>query len=321
MAMIHSLERTPATQIAVPTSRVQAMISTHQQDSLTGIIEVEWAPDARILLLLVDGTIPGAYLLTEETCEKVSPAELANLVPTEKVTVRTLVLPPEGVHAVRSLLEWYPPAEEMAAETSTIESWLKTWGARAAAGAVHITWPDAEGFITLSGGSPPKQVVFVTAQRVESGTDGLAAIYAHTTGACTLARYAPPADAATPQEEVPLLHAAFASLVDKAVQRYTELVGSRLAESLMFDLNDQAYANEWNIRITSAGVTDTHTFEMPDTAAYVYRSLLNELVVHTSAVIGKRLVSKLFLEAASQLGSDAQEAVQTYSVIPATVMP
>jgi len=81
MAMIHSLERTPATQIAVPTSRVQAMISTHQQDSLTGIIEVEWAPDARILLLLVEGTIPGAYLLTEETCEKVSPAELPSFRP------------------------------------------------------------------------------------------------------------------------------------------------------------------------------------------------------------------------------------------------
>lgn len=317
--MLRLLEHTPAAQSIVPVSRLQAMLNTYQQDWLTGVVQIAWAADTRTLLLLVDGKIVSAYLLTEETRKAISPSDLSAHMSAETLTVRALTLPREGVHTVKSLLEWYPPAEIASVETSALEGQLNAWSTREIPGVVHLIWPDAKGFVMLPGNTPPEQALFMTERRVEYGRAGLDAIHSHSEGPCTLAYYMAPADIAA-MREVSLLQKAFDSLVNAVIQRYTEIVGSHMARALILDLNAHTHASGWNIRLSTTGVADDQEFRNPDAAAQAYRSLLNDLMAHMAIVIGKRLAGALVLEASIQLGSAVQKAIQTHSLIPTTTI-
>jgi hypothetical protein len=314
--MLRLLEHTPATQSAIPTSRLQVMLNTYQQDWLTGVVRIAWAADARALLLFVDGTITNTYLLTGETCADIPSADLPAHISTETLTVRSHTLPREGVRVVESLLEWYPPADVVSIEAGAVEGQLSAWGAQAATGLIHLTWPDAEGLVILPGNMPPDQGIFMTDRQIESGTAALTAIYNHRGGPCTLARYTAPAGVTALHGEMTLLQTTFDSLVNTLVQRYTKLVGSHMARTLILDLNARAHASGWNVRITSTGV-EAQAFDGLESAAQAYRSLLNDLIEHIAVVIGKRLAGVLVLESSIQLGSAAQKAIQTHALIPA----
>lgn len=317
--MIDLLRHTPATPVSIPAQQLQSTLNSYEQDLLTGIVKVERAAAATTLLLFIEGIVPAAYSVTGETRKRVSPSDLAALPPEESITLRVLALPTEGVQAVRMLLEWCPPAEKVTGETSVIWEQIGRWAALEAASVIHVTWPDAEGFVTLTGGTAPNEAFMITATQVTSGPAGLAAAKSHSKNPCTLARHTATADDSA-EEKITLLHTAFDSLVDAVVQRYAELVGSHLAETLMSDLNAQARANQWEIKIAGTGIVDTHAFRKPEAAAQVYRSLLAGLVEHTSAVIGRRLANLLVLEAGVQLSTGSQQAIQTYSLIPAKDM-
>jgi len=113
------------------------------------------------------------------------------------------------------------------------------------------------------------------------------------------------------------LQKAFDSLVNAVIQRYTEIVGSHIARTLILDLNARAHASGWNIRLSTTGVADAQEFGNPDAAAQVYRSLLNDLIEDMGILIGKRLAGALVLEASIQLGSAVQKTIQTHALIPA----
>ena len=180
--------------------------------------------------------------------------------------------------------------------------------------------PNAEGFVCLSGKNPPNQAVYTTGKHIETGSAGLAAIYSHFASPCTLTRYAAPADYVTKHQDIALLQKTFDSLTGAVFRRYTELVGSYMTQMLILELNTRAHAAEWKVRITDSGIVDTHAFEEPDAAAQAYRSLLDDLIERMAVVVGKRLAGMLVLEASIQLDSAAQQAIQRYSLVPATAI-
>ena len=317
--MLRLLEHIPATQSAVPASRLPVMLNTYQQDWLTGVVQIAWTADARALLLFVDGTITNSYLLTGEARAEISPSDLPAHVSAETLTVRTLALPREGVRAVGSLLEWHPPAEVLSIEADAVEGQLNAWGMQEAAGVIHLAWPDAEGLVALPGNATPDQAIFMTNRRVERGAAGLTAVRTHREGLCTLARYAAPAGVAALRGEMALLQTTLDSLVNTVIQRYTELVGSHMARTLVLDLNAHAHASGQNVRITSTGV-EAQAFDDLESAAQAYRSLLNDLIEHMAVVIGKRLAGVLVFEVSIQLDSAVQKTIQAYSLVPATTI-
>ncbi len=120
--MIRLFEHALSTQSTIPVSRLQVVLNTYQQDWLTGIVQIAWAPESqRLFLLLTDGTITNVYLLTGETSTLIPPSDLKTYISAETLIVRTLVLPPEGLHTIKSLLEWYPPVESLTVETHTLK--------------------------------------------------------------------------------------------------------------------------------------------------------------------------------------------------------
>jgi hypothetical protein len=317
--MLHLLEHAPAAQSTVPASRLLVMLNTYQQDWYTGAVQISSAAGARALLLFVDGTSTSAYLFSGETPVQIPPPDLPARIAAETLTVRSLALPREGVRIVESLLEWYPPAEAVSVEAGDVEGQLNAWGAQVAASVIHLTWPEAEGLVTLSGSMPPAQCIFMTGRQIETGAAALAAIYSRRGEQCTLARYTAPASVAALRGEMALLRTAFNSLTTAVIQRYTELVGSHMARTLILDLNARAHASGWNVRIASADV-EIQAFDGPESAARVYRSLLSDLIERIAVIIGKRLASMLVLESSIQLDSAAQKAIQTHRLIPAVTI-
>lgn len=321
MHMMPLLEHAPATRSIVPASHLQVMLNTYQQDWLTGIVQIAWASaNERLFLLLASGTITNAYLVTGETSTPISPSDLKSRISAETLIVHTLALPPEGLHTVKSLLEWHPPVESLNIEPHDLEGQLNAWSVQGIAGVAHIAWPDAEGFVLLSGENPPNHAVYTTEKHVETGTAGLYAIYAHAVSPCTLTRYAAPADYVTKRQDLALLQRTFGSLISAVLQRYTELVGRYMTQMLILELNTHAHASGWKVSITDTGIADAHASEEPEVIAQAYRSLLADLIERMAVVIGKRLAGVLVMEASIPLGSAAQQVIQTYSLIPTTTI-
>jgi hypothetical protein len=308
--MIQLLARAPAIQDEVIASHLLAAVEANEQAWLTGLVEISLTPAMRVVLLLVEGTALDTYLVTEMACEQISLARLAELLPAGSLMVRTLALPLEGVRMAQMLLEWHPPIETILTTTAAIPKYLDGWHTDPASYIVHIIWPDAEGLVALPGGA-----VFVSGERVEVGDAGLAAIATHPASGCTLTRYAARTAASRREQTIPL-HTAFVLLINSVLERYTELVGFKLADALAFDFNRKADRKGWHIKLTTNGVTDTHGFATPDAAASAYRSLIGNLIEHMTVVIGARLARAVILEAVSTLDFSAQQILQTYSMVP-----
>jgi hypothetical protein len=287
-------------------------VQTCEENSLTGILEIKYAPDVQITLLVVEGIILDAYRLAAAACEKISPDHLSSLLPSGMTSVRTLSLPLEGVRVAKVLLDWHPPVEVIQAETSAIVRHIDTWGARPITSTLHITWPDAEGFIILPGSSPPRGAIYVSGGQIKGDAAGLEAICAHSTGPCTLARYEARTDVAALQEQIARLRTAFALLVDPVIVRYTELLGQSMAQALMFDLSDTALAKGWHIKFTTNGIADTHTFETLDAAVRAYNTLLAKMLEHITVVIGARLTSAFVVEESNRLSPQFQQILRTH---------
>jgi len=308
--MIQLFAHAPATQKEVAASHLLTDLEANQQEWQTGLVEINLTPTMRFVLLLVEGMVLETYLATETACEQISLGRLADLLPAGSVMVRTVTLPLEGVRMAQMLLEWHPPIETVAAETAAIQKYLDGWRTDPATHAVHIAWPDAEGLVAR-----PGSAVFVSGERVEVGDAGLAAIAAHPAPMCTLARYE--ARTATLQQEQTIpLRTAFVLLINSVLERYAELVGFKLADVLAVNLNLKADSKGWRIKITSNGVTDTHSFATPNAAAGAYQSLIGDLIEHMTVIIGARLAKAVVLETVGTLDSRAQQILQTYSMVP-----
>ena len=310
--MIDLFAHASATQYNISTSNLPTFVQTCEENSLTGILEIKYAPDMQIALLIVEGAILDAYRLAAAACEKISPDQLSSQLPSGLTSVRTLSLPLEGVRVAKALLDWHPPVEVIQAETSAIARHIDTWGARPTTSTLHITWLDGEGFIILPGSLPPREGIYVSGGQIIDDAAGLEAIYAHSSAPCTLARYEARTDVAAVQEQITRLHTAFALLVDPVIVRYTELLGQRMAQALMFDLSGTALAKGWLIKFTTNGLEDTHTFETFDAAVRAYNTLLAKMLEHMTVVIGARLTSAFVAKESSRLSPQFQEISRTY---------
>lgn len=310
--MIDLFVHAPATQHDIPTSNLPAFVQTCEENSLTGILEIKYAPDAQIALLFMEGIILDAYRLAAAACEKIPSDNLLALLPPGTASVRTLNLPLEGVRVAKVLLDWHPPIEVMQAETGDVAHHLEAWGARPITSTAHITWPDAEGFVILPGSLPPRGAIYVSNGQIKGDAAGLEAIYAHPTKLCTLARYEARTDVAALQEQITHLRTAFALLVDPVVVRYTEMLGQSMAQALMFDVSDAALAKGWRIKLTTNGIADTHTFETFDASVRAYNTLLEKMLEHMTVVIGTRLTNAFIVEEINQLNPQLQQVLRTH---------
>lgn len=315
--MLDLFVHAPATQRDVPVLDLATIKRLGESDSLTGILEINCTPDARLTLLFVQGEISSAYWLTAADCKPISPDHLTELLPSELATVRILSLPAEGLHAAKSLLDWLPPVEVMPVEASTIARHLGAWAARPTAGIVHILWPDAEGFVSLPGGSLPNSALFVTDEQIKSDAAGREAIYTHPGQSCTLAYYEMRAAVShLQQDQITHLRTAFALLVESVVVRYAGVLGQNMAVSLMSDLSGTAKVNGWNITGTIDGIADTHPFETIDAAARAYTVLVEKMIEHMSTVIGVRLAGVFVFDRLNQLDPQSQQALRTHCTGP-----
>ncbi len=308
--MIQLFAHAPATQNEVATAHWLTVVEANEQEWLTGLVEISLTPATQIVLLLVEGTTLDTYLVTETACEQISLARLADILPTGSVMVRTVALPLEGVRLAQMLLEWHPPLEKLAAKTAAIPTYLDGWHTDPATQVVHIIWPDAEGLVALSGSA-----VFVSNKQIEVGDAARATIATHPAPECTLTRYAAHTAALQQEQTIPL-RTAFVLLINGVLERYAELVGFKLADALMFDLNLIADGKGWHIKVTSNGVFDTHGFATPNAAAGAYRLLIGSLIEHMAVVIGTRLAQAVVLEMAGTLDFPAQQILRTYSMVP-----
>ncbi len=295
------LEHAPATQRQVPTAKVRTLLRNYQDDERTGVVELTSGSMPLITVLLIEGMLLHSGQQIADTYQPVLLKKIPDLLHNAKSTLRIVPLPAEGVRAIKAILAWSPLTPPLSGKTGDLPGLIDAWSATEESSVVYIRWPDAAGLVILLGQIPPRTGVHIATQKIQGGAKGLAAIHNHAEGDCTLTRYAPQRDAIVPHAQLVPLRLAFASVTDLVISSYRDLVGSSMTESLINKLNVQATANGWDIKFSTNGVVDAHSFTTLETAQQTYQLLTTALEKYIALVIGQKLARSLMNKSLSTL--------------------
>jgi hypothetical protein len=122
------------------------------------------------------------------------------------------------------------------------------------------------------------------------------------------------------QAQVTSLQAIFAAIINPAVARYVELVGSSMAAPLCLDLNEVARTNAWKVEFMLSGLKDTQAYETTAAAVRAYRILARTLINHMTIVIGARVANSIIRDTVQQLEPAQIQLVETYHLVPDTAL-
>ncbi len=294
----------------LPTHNLESLLERYLNDALTGLVEFSGGGE-HLITLLIAGTPILSCRMQELRCERIANTGLATGLPTTRCRIRTSILPTEAVHIAKAMLEWGPPVEIFTAKTSALPELIHQWSSQSQSQVIHILWESAEGYLRFAGATSPSNTFYLTTGQLRTEQDGLTTILNHPETSCVVMRYTTVQQEHT-QEQLISLQQAFGALVNMLVTRYANLVGRGLSNTLMLEFNAIAIKNTWQIRLTTAGVTNTQQFTNPLSAQQSYQLLLQELRNHMSLVVGARLVETLTREALIDLAPEAQQTLRQY---------
>ncbi|MEA3396491.1 MAG: hypothetical protein U9R05_03420 [Chloroflexota bacterium] len=303
------LEHAPSTQKQVSTAKVRMLLRNYQDDERTGMVELTSGSLPLITVLLIEGMLLHSGQQIADTYQPVPLKKIPDLLRHAESTLRIVPLPAEGVRAIKAILTWSPLNSPLSSKTSDLPGLINTWSANEESGVVYIRWPDAAGLVILLGQIPPRTGVHVTAQKIQGGAKGLAAIHNHAEGACTVTRYAPQKDTIVSHAQLVPLRLAFAAVTDLVISSYQDLVGSSMTELLINKLNVQATANGWDIKFSTNGVVDTQSFTTLEAARQAYQILTTALEKYIALVIGQMLARSLMDKSLSALSPDIRRSL------------
>ena len=285
-----------------------------QRRQFTGLVEVRGGEHS-VIYLLADGSIVETY---QQQGESIFTRTTAALPPPrgEEIVVETFALPLDGVRAMKTLIEQGTPSQTKWMTTAGLEPFCRAIS-RQMTGVVHVVWQSAEGFLLLSGSSALRGV-FVRGQETINGPQGLAAIFAQNETACHIHIYQEESLVANPDqhEEYILWRRAFTTFADGLLFEYTRLVGRRLGNSVILELNRVTRERGWSIRFSLNGTTETHQFAHQDEMRRVYQTLLHLLVGHMSIVVGDQLALALVNRVFDRMDERLKPLISDIAALP-----
>lgn len=118
-----------------------------------------------------------------------------------------------------------------------------------------------------------------------------------------------------------LLQSAFACMVEALLQRYSEVTGRVLVNSVVRCFNVEAASKDLDINLTNAQIQDKSVFVDPSEASPIYRALLEHTLAHIESLIGRNLVSLILKDTLADMTDVCLQPLINQQIIPEAYVP
>lgn len=292
---------------------LSSLIQVCQREYQTGLIEFfphEQGPSH--LLLFARGQVVSAYLRASPSLRLSAdawPRALQNA--PAWLIAHSLTLTPQALRLLKILVEAPPQETPRPLKTLHLEAALTEAGLSPTPGLVHLLWPSAEGLVLLPGGGrPPRQSLFLSAGQIVHSAGGLQVLSGWREPECFFTVY--PWRQNCPAWEEYLLHRAFVRLSEHLLQRFAQTRGGPDLNLLLQQVNRNALAQGWPLRLAASGVTDQLIACSPQQAADTYARTWQNLFEQIQSVVGEPALRVLRREGLSRLTAETHQVLRKY---------
>jgi hypothetical protein len=295
----------------------QSVLSYYYQNHLSGMVEVDTLDD-QFVFLISDGWRVGAYR-SVDGCYTVVPGEdILEYWSAGDAHIRSIKLPRHGVRAVKQGLEWFPPVFSLDLPAADIPALLERFEMEGFNGLVHLLWERSEGFLTFhSGQIIPGDTLYASISQVGAGAEAHRRLLAEKSPVCRAACYA--YREGTPAADQHLLRLTLSAWAGHILQRYLQLVGRSLINSLAHEMNSFLRARSLHIELTGEALHDQHVFVSNESCIQAYQTLIRAMASHMGKVIGGGLTNAVFYDSYQKLDATDQRVLSRHSLLPAFI--
>jgi hypothetical protein len=299
----------------IPAGALTASINAYQKDLQTGMVEVGLKKKTAYHLLFARGQLVNVYRHKKKT-ERLNPVTWLQSLngSSPAASLRALALTPQAVRLVKILVEQGNVSHSPLPEGMTLEKQFEVWRNHPVPALVHVRWPSAEALALLPGeGKPPYYTLFISSDQILHSAGGMMALFGWKEPCSSVALLS--SESGTSAWEEYLLHYSFSWMIGHILERFEELAGPMLLNTVVRDINFTATAHGWNISISNVSVTDQAIFTSPNEAAEVYSRLFEIVFRHVESVVGADLLALLLRESALRLSKPCRMVLQEYLLI------
>ena len=302
----------------ISVSVVTEILEDYHRSGFTGLLQLAPTHDNYYALVLVRGQINSIYRTTAYDATSLPGSkwpEIEASLPSSKVY--SLSVTPATLRLARVILEQGRRGERQTVETAELLPTLGVLSSAPQPSAIHMEWDNAEAAAFLPGNKqPPANSAWAASQFLE-GVNLFDIPNFWKEPNVQIFRYS--ASLYSEAWNVYLLHNVFTRLANRCLQKYTELAGSAVTASLCRAASLNAAKNGWDIRLQPLNLFDDEVFANPEAAANAYRSLLNTIVHHIHAVLGKTLLDSIIKSFFQEADPFTLRILQKYTLLPAAM--
>ena len=293
------------------TSQIAAESYFREQDS-SGLIEKQLNSGKSAVLLFSNGSPNAAYLVENGRGTPSSMGEFASL-HDEVTRIRAIKLPDIAGRLTLLALESKIENEFKIADPKSWASQIAQWKQEQWSGLAEVTSDKLQGFALFWQGELQKSdSIFSTADGfvseipgMENGGDFL----------WEVTTYSP--TPATQGYQCAVLRLGAMNWSRKILDRYQQLVGQKLLQTMDRELNRQIQPWRWHIALNDSNMLDAHFFPYLMDAAHAYRALFMAMGAQMNFVIGGNLTLRLLSETFEQIHPDERAILKSQRLIPA----
>jgi hypothetical protein len=284
-------------------------------DQATGLIEVQTGPAEQVFLLFAGGALTGAYRNGPEACLPIREHEASLGWSAENAPIRLLTLSDAAGRAIWLALESRPRDRREVQGAAGWTEFLDECRTRQFTGQVHAVSDTCDGLLLFRDGVPvPSEMIFCTPSGFESSPVRLSACLGSSIQ-LTLSELDPTRPAAQYCE----LRLGAADWGKTLLERYREMVGQRLLQTLADDLNAIIRGWRWKIRLNGSDLLDQHFFSQQKLASQAYFTIFKGITDRIQVVLGGLLAGRMMSETFETLESPQRQSLSALNLTPAAL--
>ena len=285
----------------VSAGTLSALIQLRRQDLLTGLIDVSYPNDEQVLLFFNVGTPFLMYFHTEGAWRKVPATQWTDIFSRANGLAATL---PLGGDALRTCLLALESERDLTGESALRPQEFKSRLEQARSGERVSLFKVRDeallGLVIVAGNKLPIQDAIVfSSDGLMNDARALTRLTASSDRTYQVSHFEF-ADMPVFMQEY-ALRVAFVALTQPALQRFEELAGDTLADSLGKEVSNYALHQGWRIQFFRDRVAHRQYFTGPTEAVVAYRSLYRVIQHYIHRVVGAALTTSILREGVSKL--------------------
>lgn len=306
----------------VPADQLQEVVRSYQTRLFTGLLEIGDVGGGYLDFLFCNGEIVSLCARNPGGVISIAPANWQKVIPSKSHHQHTpgiLTFPPHTVQLARIYLTQADDGQSFTHQSvESLVKHLELCSGQPELALLHIRWEktdglvflgkkqDANGFVLFADGQElPDKVSLADLASWPESNSVLTILNSKTNDAW----------------EVYMLQFAFSSLAENLLQRYGEVTGRVMVNSVVRALNVEAASNGWDINVIGAKVFDQAVFVNSGMARTAYKDLLIHLIKRIETLVGRNITTLIVKDVLAELDDKDLNAMGVSQLASDIAMP